>query len=89
MIININALERVIEINIEKYYPVHSYIKLECPKDKPKYIILCMNQQVMTVEEYIELRRQTANIEINEYLIITSDWIKICLICSAYPFNRP
>lgn len=69
MIININALERVIEINIEKYYPVHSYIKLECPKDKPKYTILCMNQQVMTVEEYIELRRQTANIEINEYLI--------------------
>jgi len=69
MIININALERVIELNIEQYYPVHSYIKLECPKDKPKYTILCMNQQVMTVEEYIELRRQTANIEINEYLI--------------------
>ena len=69
MIININALERIIELNIEQYYPVHSYIKLECPKGKPDYTILCMNQQVMTVEEYIELRRQTANIDVNEYLI--------------------
>lgn len=68
MIVNINALERIIELNVEQYYPVHSYIKLECPEEKPKYTILCMNQQVMTVEEYIELRRQTANIDINEYL---------------------
>jgi len=71
MIININALERVFEINTEKYFPVHSHILLECLDDQKNttLTILCMNQEVMTLEEYVELRRQTANIEINEYLL--------------------
>jgi len=70
MIININALEQVFELNSDKYFPVHSHIILECVKENKKiYSILCMNQQVMTIEEYINLRRQTANIEINEYLM--------------------
>ncbi|MEX2682723.1 MAG: ATP-binding protein [Candidatus Sigynarchaeota archaeon] len=69
MIININTQERTFEINIDQYQPVHSYIKIVCPKDNPKYTILCMNEQAMTVEEYVELRRQTANMAINEYLL--------------------
>jgi len=70
MIININALEQIFEINSDTYFPVHSHIILECVEDNKKiYSILCMNQQVMTIEEYINLRRQTANIEINDYLM--------------------
>jgi len=69
MIININALEKIFEINTEKYFPVHSHIILKCVKGKDKlFTILCMNQKIITIEEYISLRRQTANIEINEYL---------------------
>lgn len=71
MIININASERIFEINIDKYIPVHSHIVLECRDDKKNklHTILCLNQEIMTLEEYVELRRQTANIEINEYLL--------------------
>jgi len=71
MIININALERIFELNTEKYFPVHSHIILECRDDNSnkKLTILCLNQEVMTLEEYVELRRQTANIEINNYLL--------------------
>lgn len=51
------------------YYPVHSHILLEVRDgDRVPYSILCMNQKVVTIEEYVELRRRTANLEINEYL---------------------
>ncbi|MGQ4873596.1 MAG: ATP-binding protein [Promethearchaeia archaeon] len=69
MIINIDPLERIFEIITNQYYPVHSHLIIDCFKDTDKlYTILCMNEQIMTVEEYLQLRRQTVNIELNEYL---------------------
>ncbi|MHA1756227.1 MAG: helicase HerA domain-containing protein, partial [Promethearchaeota archaeon] len=69
MIINIDPLDRIFEIITNQYYPVHSHLIIDCFKDTDKlYTILCMNEQIMTVEEYLQLRRQTVNIELNEYL---------------------